>query len=175
MMLQARRLGAVAVLATGAVHLQQYIVQNLWAYPTIAILFLLNVIGCGIVGIALLTPLERLRPARVADSTISALGAVALLIAVGSLVFLFISESSSLFGFTETGYRTPIVLAILAEGATILLLAPVVARSLTGPLYESSEAPAKQNGSPRGAVALRSAKHGGDRDVTRRRQAGRGP
>ena len=44
----ARRLGAVAVLATGAVHLQQYIVQNVWFYPTIGALFLLNVIGCGV-------------------------------------------------------------------------------------------------------------------------------
>ena len=57
----------------------------------------------------------------------------------GSLVFLFVSESSSLFGFTETGYRAPIVLAIIAEGATVLLLAPVLASSLTGALSRRPE------------------------------------
>ena len=159
MMLQAaRRLGAVALLATGAVHLQQYIVQNVWFYPTIAVLFLLNVIGSGIVGIALLAPLERLRPDRLADSVVAALASVALLIAAGSLVFLFISESSSLFGFTESGYRTPIVLAIIAEGATILLLAPVLARSLAGTLRRP-QPPAGHNGSlDKRVVALRPGK-----------------
>ena len=156
MMQTARRLGAVAVLATGAVHLQQYIVQNVWAYPTVATLFLLNVIGCGVVGIALLAPLEQLLPARLAHPAIAVLATVALLIAVGSLIFLFISESSSLFGFTETGYRTPIVLAIIAEGTTILLLAPVAAKSLAEAVYRRPEPPADQDGSlGRRVVALR--------------------
>lgn len=160
MMLQAaRRLGAVAVLAIGAVHLQQYIVENVWAYPTVATLFLLNVIGSGIVGIALLAPLERVLPKRPADAAVAVLATTALLIAAGSLVFLFISESSSLFGFTETGYRTPIVLAIIAEGATILLLAPVLARSLARAVYRRSEPPVAHDGSlDRGVITLRPGK-----------------
>src|SRR5437763_13051274 len=109
MMLQTvQRLGAIAVLAIGAVHLQQYIVENVWAYPTVATLFLLNVVGSGVVGIALLAPLERVLPDRRANAAVAVLATTALLIAMGSLVFLFISESSSLFGFTETGYRTPV-------------------------------------------------------------------
>ena len=68
-MLQAgRRLGAVAVLAGGAVHLQQYIVQNVWFYPAIGALFLLNVIGSGVVGLALLAPLERMLSDRLANA-----------------------------------------------------------------------------------------------------------
>jgi MFS family permease len=154
-----QRLGAIAVLAIGAVHLQQYIVENVWAYPTVAILFLLNVIGSGVVGIALLAPLERVLPYRRANAAVAALAAAALLIAVGSLVFLFISESSSLFGFTETGYRTPVVLAIIAEGATILLLAPVLATSLPGAVGRDFEPPAEQDGSlGRDVVALRPGK-----------------
>jgi hypothetical protein len=57
-----------------------------------------------------------------------ALSAVA--IAIGSLVALFISESTSLFGFTEAGYRAPIVVAIIAESATTMLLAPVATVTL---------------------------------------------
>jgi multisubunit Na+/H+ antiporter MnhG subunit len=160
MILQAsRRLGAVAVLATGAVHLQQYIVENVWAYPTIATLFLLNIIGCGVMGIALLAPLGRVLPDRHANAAVTVLATTALLIAVGSLVFLFISESAGLFGFTETGYRTPVVLAIIAECATILLLAPVLAKNLARALYGRPEPPAEQNGSlGRGVVVLRPGK-----------------
>jgi hypothetical protein len=72
------------------------------------------------------------------------LAATGLLIAVGSLVFLFISESSGLFGFTESGYRLPVVLAIIAEGVTILLLAPVLATSSAGALNRRPEPPAEQ-------------------------------
>src|SRR5690242_15622547 len=53
-----RALGALAVLAVGAVHLQQY----LWLYsaiPTIGTLFILNFAGATAVGIGLLAPVER--------------------------------------------------------------------------------------------------------------------
>jgi hypothetical protein len=59
-------------------------------------------------------------------------------IAAGSLVALFISESGSLFGFSESGYRTAIIIAIVAEVAAVVLLSPVTAaairrRSANGP------------------------------------------
>ncbi len=47
-----------------------------------------------------------------------ALGAVA--IAVGSLIALFIAETSLLFGFSEDGYDTPVVIAIVSEVATVV-------------------------------------------------------
>ena len=159
MLQAARRLGAVTVLAGGAVHLQQYIVQNVWFYPAIAILFLLNVIGSGVVGIALLAPLERVLPDRRGIAAVAMPAAIGLLIAVGSLAFLFISESSSLFGFTESGYRTPVVLAIIAEGATILLLAPVLTTSLARAFDRRPEPPAEHDDSLGSRViALRSGK-----------------
>ena len=43
-------------------------------------------------------------------------------IAVLSLGALFVSESSSLFGFTENGYRMAIVVAIASEVAAVLFL-----------------------------------------------------
>jgi hypothetical protein len=54
-------------------------------------------------------------------------------IAAGSLIALFISESGKLFGFSETGYGTAIVLAIVAEALTVVLLTPVAVVSLRGP------------------------------------------
>lgn len=147
MLQAARRLGAIAVLAGGAVHLQQYIVQNVWFYPAIGALFLLNVIGSGVVGLALLAPLDRILTARLANAALIVLTTTALAISVGSLVFLFISESSSLFGFSESGYRTPVVLAIIAEGATIVLLAPVLAGSLAAASHRRSECSPEQDGS----------------------------
>lgn len=51
-----RVLGALAVLAVGAVHLQQYAGSGYNAVPTIGPLFLLNGIAAGIIGVALLLP-----------------------------------------------------------------------------------------------------------------------
>jgi len=127
MLTLARRVGAVAILATGAVHLQQYIVQDFQGIPTIQILFLLNVIGSGVVGLCLLAPLHRMLPRRWADAAVALLAAVGLTIAVGSLVALFVSENEPLFGLRTRHYSTAAVLAIVAEGAAVLLLTPVLA------------------------------------------------
>jgi hypothetical protein len=45
---------------------------------------------------------------------------------------LFVSESTSLFNFHENGYRTPIVLAIVAEAAATALLLVFLAANGTG-------------------------------------------
>jgi hypothetical protein len=122
-----RYLGAIALLGVGAVHLQQYIGADYQAIPTIGTLFLLNAIGSGVVGAALLLPLERALNSRRADSAIGVLALTASVIAAASLVALFISESGSLFGFSEDGYDTAIVVAIVTEAAVVMLLGPVAA------------------------------------------------
>lgn len=127
-----RFLGALAILAVGAIHLQQYIGANYSAIPTIGTLFLLNAIASAIVGIGLLAPITRVASAHRADAWTGLLALTAVMIAAGSLVALFISESGGLFGFTESGYRAAIVAAIVAETATIALLGPVAAVKLTG-------------------------------------------
>lgn len=57
--LAARALGAVSLLAVGAIHLQQYF-ELYSAVPTIGTLFVLNFVGATILGLGLLTPVERL-------------------------------------------------------------------------------------------------------------------
>jgi hypothetical protein len=124
-----RRLGGIAILGVGAVHLQQYL-SGYQSIHTIGPLFLLNAVSSGVVGIGLLAPIERILHPRGAELASGLLAGAALAIAAGSLVALFVSENGTLFGFSETGYRTVVVLAIIAEALTIVLLAPVAAVSL---------------------------------------------
>ena len=125
-----RFLGALALLAVGAVHLQQYIAADYRAIPTIEPLFLLNAIGSGVVSIGLLLPVDRPSTARLGRVVVGVLALGAVAIAAASLAALSVSESGSLFGFSESGFRTVIVVAIVAEAPTIVLLAPVAAVSL---------------------------------------------
>lgn len=118
-----RALGALAVLAVGAVHLDQYVAVHYDVVPVIGPLFLLNVIGAAAIGLLLLLPIERL--AGHLFVTVLALGAIGL--ATTSFVFLFVSESTTLFGFREHGYRTAIVVALAAEAATAVLLGAYLA------------------------------------------------
>jgi hypothetical protein len=140
MLTLARRLGAVAILATGAIHLQQYIVEDFRGIPTIQVLFLLNAIGSGAVGLCLLAPLERMLPGRRADATVALLAAVGLTIALGSLAGLIVSENGSLFGLRASRYSTAAVLAIVAESAAVLLLTPVLA-STAARAFRGGDAP----------------------------------
>ena len=142
-----RRLGAVTLLVVGAVHLQQYLGNGYSVLPTIGPLFLLNAIGAGIVAICLLAPIERILGDRHADLAAGLLAVVALAIAIGSLVALFIAESQPLFGFMEDGYDTPILIAIVSEALTVILLAPVAVTNLLG------AASAERAPSSRGALS----------------------
>lgn len=124
-----QRLGAVALLAVGGVHLQQYL-TGYSVVPTIGALFVLNAIAAAVVAAGLLAPIGRLvgdRPAHLATAGLATAGAM---IAVGALVALFVSESQPLFGFMEDGYSTPIVIAIAAEAITTILLVPVAAAQM---------------------------------------------
>jgi hypothetical protein len=115
-------LGALAVLATGVLHIQQYYGQSYSTIPTIGTLFYLNFVSAVVVAIGLVVPLARLA-GRYAEAVRAGFAVGGIGIAVGSLAGLFISESSGLFGFVEHGYRTAIVLAIVAEVAAIFFLA----------------------------------------------------
>lgn len=125
----ARRAAAVAILATGAIHLQQLLVEDFQGLPTIWVLFLLNTVGSGVVGVCLLAPLDRVLPDEWAENATALLAAVGLTIAVGSLVGLFLAETGSLFGLSTRHFSTTAVLAIVVEGAAVLLLTPVLASS----------------------------------------------
>lgn len=135
-LLAARFLGALALLAVGAVHLQQY--EYLYsAIPTIGTLFVLNFVGATAIGLGLLAPIERLL-GRIG-------GAVAVLLALAGVVqaatafgFLLVAERTPLFGFQEPGYDPPAIIASrVAELLTVgllgsFLIARLVSRSSAG-------------------------------------------
>ena len=124
-------LGAVSILATGVLHIQQYYGQNYSTIPTIGTLFYLNFVSAVVVSVGLVAPLGRLA-GRYADAIRALFAVGGIGIAVGSLVGLFVSESSGLFGFVEHGYRTAIVLAIVAEVAAVVFLAVYLAANGAG-------------------------------------------
>ena len=122
-----RYLGALAVLATGVAHIEQYSVDNYSTVPTIGTLFLLNFIAAVVIAAGLVVPLRRL-PGRGRDAVRGVFAVAGIGLAVGSLVGLFVSETTGLFGFVEHGYRMAIVVAIAVEvAATVFLLAFLVA------------------------------------------------
>lgn len=117
----ARVLGALSLLGVGVVHIEQYYVDSYSLLPTIGTLFVLNFVSAAVVALGLLAPLRRVA-GRWADAAHALLALGGIAIALGSLVALAISETSTLFGFSEIGYRLPIVLSIGFEGATVILL-----------------------------------------------------
>jgi hypothetical protein len=119
--LAARFVGALSLLAVGAVHLQQY--EYLYsAIPTIGTLFLLNFAGATALGLGLLAPLERLLGRRgSAVVALLALGGIGL--AATAFASLLVAERTPLFGFQEPGYDPPALMASrVAELVTVGLL-----------------------------------------------------
>lgn len=113
-----RTIGALALLAMGVIHLQQYLGADYSAIPTIGTLFLLNFAGALVLAIALLGPIERIAGRGVA-SLVAAAGAA---MAATSIAFLLISEHTALFGFREAGYGPAIVLALAVEAVAVVAL-----------------------------------------------------
>jgi hypothetical protein len=126
-----RYLGALAVLATGVGHIEQYAVDNYSTVPTIGTLFLLNFVAAIVIAAGLIAPLG-LVTGRYTDAAraVLALGGIGL--AVLSLVGLFVSETGGLFGFVEHGYRMAIVVAIAVEAAAVVLLVVFLLANGTG-------------------------------------------
>jgi hypothetical protein len=121
-----RALGALSLLAVGAVHLQQY--DALYStIPTIGTLFVLNFAGATAIGLGLLIPVERLfGRLRGVLPVLAALGGIG--IAATSFVFLLVSERTPLFGFMEPGYDPTAILASrAAEAFTVLFLSGFLA------------------------------------------------
>jgi hypothetical protein len=123
--------GAAGVLATGADHLDEYAANGFSTVPTIGTLFLLNFIAATVVGAGLLLPLKRITR-HFADPVRMLLALSGIAIAASSLIGLWISESSSLFGFTDYGFRPTIVAALVAEGAAIVGLTAYLALAEVG-------------------------------------------
>jgi hypothetical protein len=122
-----RYLAALALLATGVAHIEQYSVDNYSTVPTIGTLFLLNFVAAIVIAVGLIAPLRRVT-GRYTDAIRAVLAVGGIALAIGSLAGLFVSETTGLFGFVEHGYRMAIVVAIAVEvAATVFLLAFMVA------------------------------------------------
>ena len=126
-----RYLGALAVLATGVAHIEQYAVDNYSTVPTIGSLFLLNFIAAVVIAVGLITPLRRVT-GRYTDAVRAVIAVGGIGLAVLSLAALFVSESSGLFGFVEHGYRMGIVVAIVVEVAATVFLGVFLVANGTG-------------------------------------------
>jgi hypothetical protein len=122
----ARVLGALALLAVGAVHLQQY--DYLYStIPTIGTLFLLNFVGATAMGLGLLAPLERLL-GRLGTwaAGLLALGGIGL--AATAFVVLLVAERTPVFGFQEPGYDPAAIMASrVSEIVTVVALGAFLA------------------------------------------------
>jgi hypothetical protein len=120
-----RAAGGVALLAVGAVHLEQYTAGHFSVVPTIGSLFLVNFVAATVLGLWLLVPVRGgYRPVRLAfDSAVALAG---LGVAAGAFVALLISEAQPLFGFMEQGYRIEIIIALASEAVAIVLLSVFV-------------------------------------------------
>jgi hypothetical protein len=114
--------GGLLLAGEAAVHIQQY-AAVIHAVRWIGPLFLANAAACLIVIAGLAYPRTR-QVAALAGIVISA-------VALGSLV---VSYGHGLFGWQESGFRTPVALAVLTEvGATILLAIALTAQATRRP------------------------------------------
>jgi hypothetical protein len=123
-----RALGALALLGVAADHLEELTAGHYAAIPTIGTLFALDVAAATVLAAALLVP-ARLLPGRAGRAVPALVALAGIGVAGGSLVALLVSERTTLFGFTESGYRLAIVAAIAFEAAAVLLLGADLARS----------------------------------------------
>jgi hypothetical protein len=145
--LPARVLGALSLLAVGAVHLHQY--DDLYsAIPTIGTLFVWNFVGATVLGVGLLLPVERLS-GRCGTLVVSGLALGGIALAAVSYVFLLIAERRPLFGFMEPGYNPAAIRAAqVSEIVTVALLGIyLVARHV--PIRSAGRRPALEPTTPR--------------------------
>ncbi len=134
-----RATGALALLAMGALHLQQYYVAGYSAIPTIGTLFVLNFVGGVALGLLLLLPVERL-PGRAGAIAVPLLAFTGAAMAATAFVFLVISQQTPVFGWLETAKTSAITVAFVSEaiatvalGAVALATVPLGRRHSTAP------------------------------------------
>ncbi|MGI8429905.1 MAG: hypothetical protein ACR2OB_11535 [Solirubrobacteraceae bacterium] len=113
-------LAGMLVAIVAGVHFQQY-VDFMSEIPTVGVLFLINAAGGAGLAFALLSRERTLR-------LLASIGSIAL--AAASLVSVMISLGGSFFGYSEPTLRFPIVVAIVAEAAAILVLLAMIALEL---------------------------------------------
>lgn len=137
------RLGALAIVVIGAVHLELWAWHGYRHVPTIGPLFLLNAIGAA--GLAVLLAAR--------GGLLAELGGLGF--AVSTLTAYLVSIYHGLFGFVETPHGTPQHVSLAAEIAAIVLLTTAVALRVT-----SSSRGSARRGAARPAASGRPAAKG---------------
>lgn len=127
----ARFVGALSLLAVGAIHLQQY--DYLYsAIPTIGTLFLLNFAGATALGLGLLAPVERLL-GRMGAAAVALLALGGIGLAATAFVVLLVAERTPVFGFQEPGYDPAALMASrVSELVTVALLSSFLVARFAG-------------------------------------------
>jgi hypothetical protein len=128
-LLALRAIGALALLAMAALHLQQYYDMGYSAIPTIGTLFVLNFVGGTVLGLAMLLPVERL-PGRTGAIAVPLLAFTGAAMAATSFAFLLISQQTPLFGWLETAQTAAIPAALWSEAVATVALGIVAAASI---------------------------------------------
>jgi hypothetical protein len=124
-----RAIGALALIAMGALHLQQYHDAGYSAIPTIGTLFVLNFVGGVAIGLPLLLPIERL-PGRAGAIAVPLLAFTGGAMAATAFVFLLISQQTPVFGWLETAKTSAITVAFVSEAVATVALSAVAAVSI---------------------------------------------
>src|SRR3954468_10331299 len=108
-------IGAIALAGEAAVHIQQY-ASLLHGVRWVGPLFLLNAAASlvTIAGLAMPRPRALASLAGIVISTLA-------------LAALVVSYGRGIFGWQEGGFRTPVELAIIAEGVAVIALAAALA------------------------------------------------
>ncbi len=132
-LLALRAAGALALIAMGALHLQQYYDAGYSAIPTIGTLFVLNFVGGVALGLPLLLPVERL-PGRAGAIAVPLLAFTGAAMAATAFAFLLISQQTPLFGWLETAKTSAITVALVSEAIATVALGAVAAISI-GPRH----------------------------------------
>jgi hypothetical protein len=117
---------AVAILVTGAVHLELWLWHGYRGIPTVGTLFLLNAISAAVIAVGLLW-----RGGRLLE--LAGLG-----YAATTLAAFFISVYHGLFGFVDTIHGTPQAVAGIAEASAVVLLAAALVVPRVGAVMSRS-------------------------------------
>jgi hypothetical protein len=116
-----RSIGALALLAVGIAHIEQYYVDSYRCDPHDQNTVRPDFASATLVALGLALPLQRLAR-RWGSRLVTLLALTAIAIAAGSLAGLVMSETGTLFGFRQIGYRTPVVASTLLKAATTISL-----------------------------------------------------
>lgn len=115
-----RYLGSLLLIGIGAIHLYEYSANYYRVIPVIGPLFILNFGVAVALALLIAAPVERLPG--IGSVLLRLVMVAGIGFAAATIAGLLISESSTLFGFHEHGYRTTITLSLAFEAGVIVLL-----------------------------------------------------